>query len=98
MATISPAALRINSGTLQVGNNDTGGNLPAGSVEVDSSLTYEHTDNINVLYSICGNGTFTQNGSGIVTLECGQPALRRQHVRHPGNVADWPIQMHWARP
>lgn len=59
----------VNSGaTLQIGNNDGNGNLPAGTLGVDGTLVFNRTNNILVTAPVSGNGNLTQNGSGTVTL------------------------------
>jgi autotransporter-associated beta strand protein len=60
---------RISAGTLQIGNNDANGNLPAGTPVVDNSaMVFKRTDAVTVDNSISGTGTLTQNGAGTITL------------------------------
>lgn len=62
--------VNINSGTLQVGNNDFAGNLPSsGNIANNGALIFNRIDTISVPNVISGSGTLTQNGSGsVVTL------------------------------
>ena len=52
----------IGGGTLQVGNNDTGGNIPAGAVADNGTLAFNRTDNVTVNNAISGYGAFPQHG------------------------------------
>lgn len=55
----------IGSGTVQVGNNDTGGHLPSGAaVNNNGALIFDHTDSITVDAAISGPGSLTQEGAG----------------------------------
>ena len=54
----------IAGGTLQVGNADTSGNLPAGAVADSGTLAFNHADNLTVNNAISGTGGFTQAGAG----------------------------------
>ncbi|MBW8863349.1 MAG: autotransporter-associated beta strand repeat-containing protein, partial [Verrucomicrobia bacterium] len=59
----------IVSGTIQIGDNDTGGNLPASGVVLNNSaLVYKHTDTLVESSIISGSGTITQNGNGTLDL------------------------------
>jgi autotransporter-associated beta strand protein len=59
----------VNSGaTLQIGNNDANGNLPAGLVAVDGSLVFKRTDNVLLSAAISGSGSLVQQGAGKLTL------------------------------
>jgi autotransporter-associated beta strand protein len=61
--------VNISSGTLQVGNNDTAGNLPpSGNVVNNAALVFNRADTITVPTIISGSGTVAQNGSGTVML------------------------------
>ena len=61
-------AVNINSGTLQVGNNDANGNLP-GNVNNGAGLVFNRSDNaLNMSGVISGSGSVTNDGSGTVTL------------------------------
>jgi autotransporter-associated beta strand protein len=53
----------ISGGTLQIGNDDTGGNLPAGAVVDNAALVFKHTDVHMVPNVISGTGAVTQNNS-----------------------------------
>ena len=60
----------INSGTLQIGNGSTGGNLAGSGVTVNSPgfLAFNNSGILNFAGSISGNGSVAQNGSGRLTL------------------------------
>ena len=59
----------IRYGTLQIGNNDTNGNLPDGQPVVDCSmLAFNRTDSHTNSSVISGTGSLAQNGSGTLTL------------------------------
>jgi fibronectin-binding autotransporter adhesin len=59
----------ITGGTLQVGNNDTSGNLPAAaSWDDEGTLAFSHSDNLLISTVISGAGSLAQNGSGILSL------------------------------
>jgi autotransporter-associated beta strand protein len=59
----------VSSGaTLQIGNNDTNGAFPAGSVDDEGTLLFNRTDNLLVASVIAGGGGLTQNGNGTLTL------------------------------
>src|ERR1035441_6651881 len=61
--------LTINSSTTaQIGNNDGGGNLPAGALDDEGTLVVKRADNFTISASIPGAGALTQNGSGTLTL------------------------------
>ena len=60
--------LSVNTGTVQVGNGGTSGNLGAGSVVNNGHLSFNRSDNITVANPIAGGGTLEQNGAGILTL------------------------------
>lgn len=61
--------LTIYGGTVaQIGNNDTHGALPAGTLDVEGTLVYQRSDNISLGFSIPGYGGLTQNGNGTLTL------------------------------
>jgi fibronectin-binding autotransporter adhesin len=61
-------AITISGGTLQSGNGDANGSLPAGSIQDDSALVLSRTDNVTLPNVISGAGTLTQSGSGKATL------------------------------
>ncbi len=56
----------IGGGTLQVGNNDSGGNIPTGAVSDSGTLAFNHSDNLTVNNAISGTGGFTQQGAGTI--------------------------------
>jgi len=59
----------ISTGTVQMGNNDTGGSLPTvGGVEDDSSLVFNRSDNLTVGSAISGAGSVTKNNADALTL------------------------------
>jgi autotransporter-associated beta strand protein len=59
----------INAGTVQFGNNDVNGNLPAlGNVTDNGSLVISRSDSNTVANVISGSGSVTNNGSGTLTL------------------------------
>ncbi|MBW8863540.1 MAG: autotransporter-associated beta strand repeat-containing protein [Verrucomicrobia bacterium] len=55
-------------GTVQVGNNDSGGHLPAGGVSALGALVFDSAANLTVNNIIAGSGTLTQNDTNIVNL------------------------------
>lgn len=57
-----------NTATLQIGNNDTNGTLPAGVLDDEGTLAFSRTDNILLATTIPGGGGLTQNGNGTLTL------------------------------
>ncbi|HTX20925.1 MAG TPA: autotransporter-associated beta strand repeat-containing protein, partial [Candidatus Aquilonibacter sp.] len=68
--------LTIDNGTVQVGNNDTNGALPAGTITVTApgALVINRSGtNLNVTAAISGTGNFTNNGTGVVTLSAAEP-------------------------
>lgn len=61
----------INSGTIQVGNNDANGTLGAqtGQVVDNGAIVFNRNDSTLIVSNvISGSGTITNNGSGTVTL------------------------------
>ncbi|HSY18671.1 MAG TPA: autotransporter-associated beta strand repeat-containing protein, partial [Candidatus Acidoferrales bacterium] len=61
--------LTINGGTTaQIGNNDGGGALPAGTLDDEGSLVFSRANNLSVGVNVSGAGTLTQNGNGALTL------------------------------
>jgi fibronectin-binding autotransporter adhesin len=59
----------INSGVVQMGNNDTGGSLPvAGGVQNNASLIFDRRDNVTIASTIIGSGSLTQNDTNVLTL------------------------------
>jgi fibronectin-binding autotransporter adhesin len=63
--------ITINDGSIQVGNNDSAGNLPSGSITDNGNLTFDRSDNPTVNNNISGTGSFTQAGSGGTLLLSG---------------------------
>lgn len=57
-----------NGATLQIGNNDTNGALPAGILDDEGTLAFSRTDNILLATTIPGGGGLTQNGNGTLIL------------------------------
>ena len=55
-------------GTVQVGNNDTHGALPAGSVTDNGTLLFQRANAVAVPGIISGGGNLVQSGAGVVTL------------------------------
>jgi autotransporter-associated beta strand protein len=58
----------IGAGTLQIGNNDTSGNVPTGSVTDNGALVVARTDNTTLSSAISGTGSLTQAGAGSTLL------------------------------
>ena len=59
----------VAAGTLQIGNGGSGASLAAAaSVEDDSSLVFNHQDNVLFTAAISGSGSLTQTGSGMLVL------------------------------
>lgn len=64
--------LVINSGaTVQIGNNDASGTLPAGGLDDEGTLIFDRSNNITVGAVIPGGGALIQSGSGKLTLSAG---------------------------
>ncbi len=61
----------INAGTLQVGNNDANGNLPAGALADNGVLVFARTDAPTVGNTISGTGALMQAGAGGTLLLSG---------------------------
>lgn len=76
--------LAINGGTAQIGNNDTNGALPAGTVTINDggSLVFNRTDNITVSAPITGTGALTQSGSGTLTLSGANSYMGNTTIGH----------------
>jgi fibronectin-binding autotransporter adhesin len=58
----------INSGAVQIGNNDANGSLPVGNVANDGALVFNRADNLTITNAISGAGTLTQSNTNVVTL------------------------------
>jgi autotransporter-associated beta strand protein len=54
--------------TVQIGNNDNYGALPAGPVQDDGTLVFQRANNITLSTDITGAGMLVQNGSGKLTI------------------------------
>jgi autotransporter-associated beta strand protein len=67
----------INTGTLQIGNNDTNGNPGTGAITDNGALIFNRSDSTlgvsATLGIISGTGMITNNGSGTITLNGIQP-------------------------
>lgn len=58
----------INSGNVQVGNGGTTGNLGAGPVTNNTTLTFNRSNALNAPNAIGGTGQVVKNGTGTLTL------------------------------
>jgi autotransporter-associated beta strand protein len=67
-SSISGGASVSSGATLQIGNNDGNGTLPAGSVDINGSLVFKHTDDVTVSTVISGSGSLINQGTGRLTL------------------------------
>jgi autotransporter-associated beta strand protein len=54
----------IGGGTLQIGNGDSNGNLPAGAIADSGILAFNRADTLTVNNAISGTGGFAQEGAG----------------------------------
>jgi autotransporter-associated beta strand protein len=54
--------------TVQIGNNDAKGSLPSGTVTDNGALLFNQTSADLVSASVSGNGSLTQQGSGVLEL------------------------------
>lgn len=70
---ISGGVTVASGANFQVGNNDTAGNIPAGSIANDGTLTIDRSDDVGLSTSITGNGSLVKNGSGMLTLSNANP-------------------------
>ncbi|HEY1789231.1 MAG TPA: autotransporter-associated beta strand repeat-containing protein [Verrucomicrobiae bacterium] len=57
--------------TAQIGNDDTKGALPSGTIVDDGSLVFNQTTTSLVSTAISGTGSLTQNGPGVLKLSGG---------------------------
>jgi len=64
----SGGALTIGSGTLQVGDGVTNGNLGSVNVTNNAALIFNRSDNFTNSGVISGSGSLTQNGTGVLNL------------------------------
>ena len=60
--------LFINSGIIQVGNNDANGSLGSAGVTNNGALVISRSDTAFTVSALSGTGTVTNNGSGTVTF------------------------------
>jgi autotransporter-associated beta strand protein len=65
----------ITAGTLQVGNGGSTGSLGTGNVSDTANLTFNSSGNSTVFGVLSGNGTLTQNGTGVVDIGGGNTSL-----------------------
>jgi len=56
------------AGTLQIGNNDANGNIPAGLLQNDAAVVFARSDSVTLPNTVSGIGALAQNGTGILTL------------------------------
>ena len=62
------SSINIATGTVQVGNNDANGSLGSGAVNDSGSLVFDQTVNNTFGNAISGNGSLSQIGSGVLTV------------------------------
>ena len=62
------SGVRIDGGTVLVGDGGSSGSLGSANITNNSALVYNRNDNFTVNNSISGIGSFTQNGTGTLTL------------------------------
>jgi autotransporter-associated beta strand protein len=60
--------VNVSGGTLQVGNNDSGGSFGSGNIVNNASLSFNQAGNFTVGNAISGAGSVSQNGAGTLTL------------------------------
>ena len=60
--------VRIDAGTLQVGNGNDVGSLGSANITNNSALVFNRTNNLTANNAISGTGSLTQNGTGVLTL------------------------------
>src|SRR5205085_5959832 len=59
----------ISSGTLQIGNNDSGGSIPVSALVIDNgTLAFNRTDDFTVPNIISGTGAVAPNGTDVLRL------------------------------
>lgn len=56
--------ITVSNGTLQVGNNDSNGSLPSGTITDNGNLAFDLNVNTTVANVIAGSGNVTSEGSG----------------------------------
>ena len=62
------SSIQINSGSVQVGNNDANGSLTGGGVTNNGVLAFNRMDTITLSNVISGTGSVVQNGGGTVVF------------------------------
>lgn len=77
----------INSGTVQVGNNDALGTLGAGAVTNNGAVIFDRTDSVTASNNISGSGSLTYAGTGNLYLAgsnsySGQTTISSNGVLH----------------
>ena len=73
--------------TVQVGNGDTNGVLPTGTITVNDTLSFNRSDSaLTVFGVISGGGTLVNNGTGTVTLN-GTETLTGPTIVNAGTLA-----------
>jgi autotransporter-associated beta strand protein len=65
--------LTVNSGTVQIGNNDTLGSYGSGGLTNNGTLVFSRSDATLFVSGLNGSGLLVNNGSGIVTLSGVEP-------------------------
>jgi autotransporter-associated beta strand protein len=61
--------LTADSGTtVQIGNNDANGALPAGTIQINGSLVFSNSNNRTIATVIGGSGSVTQSGTNTLTI------------------------------
>jgi len=61
--------LTIGGGTtVQIGNNDSNGTLPTGTLDDEGTLVYDHANNITASVVVPGGGALAQNDTNTLTL------------------------------
>ena len=65
---ISGGLMIASGATVQIGNNDTNGALPSGTLDDEGTLVFNRTNKVLVAIAILGGGGLNQNGSGTLIL------------------------------
>ena len=84
---IAGAVSIANGATLQIGNNDSHGNLPAANVSNNGTLIFDQTISSAVALPITGSGALTLNGNGTLTLSSGANAYNGNTTVNAGTLA-----------